>query len=93
MEAQGQQNESQGEPLGGLCQLGVQRLGLALGQEGLRAAGDGAGEAGALPLCISTIAVTAMPERTWRTVRIMVMTDIYFNPFKVYRFNSHKSIT
>ena len=46
-----------------------------------------------LPLCISTIAVTAMPERTWRTVRIMVMTDIYFNPFKVYRFNSHKSIT
>ena len=48
VEAQGQQNESQGEPLGGLCQLGVQRLGLALGQEGLCAAGDGAGEAGAL---------------------------------------------
>lgn len=48
VQQQGQQNEGQSEPLGGLSQLCVPGLGLALGEEGLRAAGDGAGKTRAL---------------------------------------------
>ena len=48
VQQQGQQNEGQSEPLGGLGQLCVPGLGLALGEEGLRAAGDGAGKSCAL---------------------------------------------
>ena len=47
-QSQGQQNESDSDPLGHLSQLGVQALGLVLGQEGVSAAGDGAGQAVAL---------------------------------------------
>lgn len=48
VQQQGQQNKGQSEPLGGLGQLCVPGLGLALGEEGLRAAGDGAGKSCAL---------------------------------------------
>ena len=47
-QSQGQQNESDSDPLGHLSQLGVQALGLVLGQEGVSAAGDGAGQASTL---------------------------------------------
>ena len=35
-------------PLGHLCQLSIQALSLVLGQEGVRTAGNGSGQAGAL---------------------------------------------
>ena len=47
VQRESEHDESQPDPLGGLGQLGVERLGLALGEEGVRAAGNGAGEAGA----------------------------------------------
>ena len=48
MQSERQDDEGETDPLGGLCELGVHGLGLALGEEGVRAAGDGAGEAGTL---------------------------------------------
>ena len=45
---EGQHNERTGEPGRRLCQLFVPSLGLALGKEGLCAAGDGAGQPRAL---------------------------------------------
>ena len=47
-QSQGQQNKSDSDPLGHLSQLGVQALGLVLGQEGVSTAGDGAGQASTL---------------------------------------------
>ena len=49
VQRESEHDESQPDPLGGLGQLGVERLGLALGEEGVRAAGDGAGELRAFP--------------------------------------------
>ena len=48
VEHQRQNDKAQGDPLGHLGQLGVQSLGLALGQEGIGSAGNGTAEAGAL---------------------------------------------
>ena len=45
---QGQHHKHDGDPLGHLGQLGVPGLGLVLGQEGVHAAGNGAGQARAL---------------------------------------------
>ena len=47
-QSQGQHDESDGDPLGHLSQLGVQALGLVLGQEGVSAAGDSTGQASTL---------------------------------------------
>ena len=47
-QSQSQRDESNGDPLGHLGQLGVQALSLVLGQEGVSAAGDGAGQASTL---------------------------------------------
>ena len=41
-------SEGNGNPLGHLGQLGVNALGLVLGQEGVSTAGDGAGQASTL---------------------------------------------
>ena len=45
---EGENNEHRGGPLGQARQTGVQSLGLVLGQEGVAAAADGAGETGVL---------------------------------------------
>ena len=47
-QSQGQQDESDSDPLGHLSQLGVQALGLVLGQEGIGTAGNGTGQTGTL---------------------------------------------
>ena len=47
-QSQGENQESDGDPLGSLGELGVPGLGLVLGQEGVRAAGNGAGQTGGL---------------------------------------------
>lgn len=47
-QSQGQQNESDSDPLGHLSQLGVEALGLTLGKEVVSTAADGTGDAGAL---------------------------------------------
>ena len=44
----GQDHERNGDPLGGLGQLGVPGVGLVLGKEAVRSTGDGAGKAGIL---------------------------------------------
>lgn len=48
VEDERQHNESEGKPLGGLCELSVQSLSLALTEEGVSTAGNRAGEAGTL---------------------------------------------
>ena len=48
MQRQSEHDEGETDPLGGLGQLCVERFGLALGEEGVRSAGYGAGEAGTL---------------------------------------------
>ena len=48
VEDQGENDEHQSDPLGPAGQLGVHALGLVLGQEGIHAAADGAGDARAL---------------------------------------------
>jgi len=48
VEHQREQHKGQSDPFGHLGKLAVPSRGLALGQEGIRAAGDGAGQAGAL---------------------------------------------
>ena len=63
---QRQDNKDEAEPLRRLGELGVERLGFALGKERFRAASNGA----LLPDCISTITVTARPETSWIIVRI-----------------------
>ena len=47
-QSQSHQNEGDSHPLGHLGQLGIQALGLVLGQEGVSAAGDGTGQTSAL---------------------------------------------
>ena len=46
---QRENNERKRDPLGHLRQRTVQRFRLSLGEEGLRTAGDGAGQTGAFP--------------------------------------------
>lgn len=48
MQRKSQDDESETDPLGGLGELRIESLGLALGEEGVSAAGDGAGEPGTL---------------------------------------------
>ncbi len=48
VESQSEDNESKSDPLGCLCKLSVQSLSLALGEEGVSAAGDSTGKAGTL---------------------------------------------
>ena len=48
IEHERQHNKDESKPLGHLCKLCVQRLCLALGEEGLCAAGDRTGQAGTL---------------------------------------------
>ena len=45
---QRENNKRKRDPLGHLCQSAVKRFCLPLGEEGLRAAGNGAGQTGAL---------------------------------------------
>ena len=47
-QGQGDDDPEDGNPLGHLGQLGIQAFGLVLGQEGISAAGDGAGQTGTL---------------------------------------------
>ena len=67
---QRQDNKDETEPLGRLGELGIERLGFALGKERFRTASNGAGQTGTLADCISTITVTARPDSSWIIVRI-----------------------
>ena len=78
---QGKHHKHQRHPLGHLSQLGIHALGLVLGQEGIRAAGDGADRPALLPDWSSTTAMRNRPHRTWITVSTIIKTSILIVPF------------
>ena len=79
MQRKSQDDESETDPLGGLGELRIESLGLALGEEGVSAAGDGESPE-RLPDWNRTMTVTARAERSCRIVRAMY---ILFNPFGI----------
>ena len=78
---QRENDERERDPLGHLRQSTVKRFRLTLGEEGLRAAGDSAGQTGAFPDWSSTTTIRKIPARSWMMVKARTRPFTRFNPF------------